>query len=184
MLRLVNTDSEMQNKLEALSRRSWRKEKYKWVFGNSYTRTYFPTDDNNATECWAVVKDNNPDQIVGYIKIDILQNNFWISCAVNYTNDIVTMGNALYDLISVAIAHRYHKLVWSVIDGNPIHPSYKKMCSKLGGRQESCLRDHVRTWDNVYHDVYEYGILVSEIPEDIRESFENRWEKRKDKMFY
>lgn len=184
MLRLVNTDSEMQNKLESLSRQSWRKDKYKWVFGNSYTRTYFPADDTTATECWAVVKDRNPDHIIGYVKVNILHNNFWISCAVNYSDDVITMGNALYDLVAIAINHHYHKIVWSVIDDNPIHHSYQKMCAKLGGRRESCLRDHVRTWDNAYHDVYEYGILTSEIPESVRKFFEKRWEKRKNIMFF
>ena len=60
--------------------------------------------------CYAVVKDSNPEDIVGYIQTNIQYNNLWLSCAINFTDDIMTMANAFMDLVAMACHDHYHKI--------------------------------------------------------------------------
>lgn len=186
MLRLVNTDLEMQQRLELLSSRTWHKEKYKYVHSDTYQPLYFPDPKSNcsSTLCYAVVKNDNPDDIVGYVQVTVQANNFWISCAINFTDDIWTMGEALHDLIAVAIHDQYHKIAVSVMLDNPAEPHYASLAYELGGHLEGHLRDHIRTWDNVYRDMEDFGVLRREIRPKMLRRYNRRYDRRADKMFY
>lgn len=187
MLRLVNTDKVMQERLELLYSRTWHKEKFKFVHGDAYYPLYFPDVQHGQTNilAYAVVKDDNPDDIVGYIRTDTSFNNLYISCAVNFTDDKVTMGNAIHDLIAMAVEDHYHKIAWSVISGNPIQDTYAKWATKLGGKVDAVHRDNVKTWDGCYHDMTEYSVILDlELPLEWRYRYAKRYQRRKDKMLY
>lgn len=186
MLRLVNTDLEMQRRLELLSVRTWHKERYKWVHCDLYQPLYFPDpkSDRASTMCYAVVKDNDPEDIVGYIQTNIQYNNLWLSCAINFTDDIITMANAFMDLIAMACHDNYHKIACSAMVDNPACRKYASLFYEMGGHMEGALRQHVKTWDNQYRDMEDFGLLLTEMKPKWNIRMQERYERRKDVMFY
>lgn len=54
--------------------------------------------------------------------------------AINFSDDKITFGYALRQVIDDCfIKFGMNVIEWNVICGNPIEPSYDRMCEKLGG---------------------------------------------------
>lgn len=160
MLKLINGDSEIQSKIQDLWRATWLNPKFKFIHCNYWEPIVFE-ENTWIKEHYAVM---NGENIVGYFEVCIsrITNSATIDKAVNFTDDVVVMGKAFYDLLRILIYRSYHKVEWYVIQGNPISKTYHRLCSRVGGQIEGRDRDGVKLWDGTYSDIIHFGILFKE----------------------
>lgn len=67
------------------------------------------------------------------------------------------------------IVHKYRRITWRVIEGNPVAHLYSRFCHKYRGRVHY-FRDVTRTDDGKFCGEYVYEILKSDWSENLCES--------------
>ena len=140
----------------------WYDEKYQYYFGGNWRSDFSLADSTNDYMKRAFAVLNNNDELIGYISYSVdneLRIAQWFG-AINFSDDKISFGKALRQVITDCFLKFGMEVVeWNVICGNPIEPSYDKMCKKLGGRIIG-IRHH-RAIDLVgnIHDDKSYEIL-------------------------
>lgn len=114
----------------------WYDEKYQYFWGGSWRNDFSLDDRNNEWPRRAFAVLNNSDELIGYISYSMdpdLRIAQWFG-AINFSDDKITFGYALRQVIDDCfIKFGMNVIEWNVICGNPIEPSYDRMCEKLGG---------------------------------------------------
>lgn len=115
----------------------WYDEKYQYYFGGNWRSDFSLADNNNDYLKRAFAVLNNSEELIGYISYSVdneLRIAQWFG-AINFSNDKLTFGKALRQVITDCFLKFGMEVVeWNVICGNPIEPSYDRMCEKLGGQ--------------------------------------------------
>jgi len=157
---LINQNEDLKKKVTLAYSKTWMNPKYKFFHQTFYSPIRF--DENGYDyEQYAVIKG---EELIGFIDVSITQALYVASVgqAINFTDDIVSMGVALKQLIEMLFSRNFNKISWRGIDGNPIIPSYRKIAEKYGGRQESHERYYTKLWDGTVADSFSWGILKEE----------------------
>ena len=114
----------------------WYDEKYQYFWGGSWRNDFSLDDRNNEWMRRAFAVLNNSDELIGCISYSMdpdLRIAQWFG-AINFSDDKITFGYALRQVIDDCfIKFGMNVIEWNVICGNPIEPSYDRMCEKLGG---------------------------------------------------
>lgn len=149
---------------------------YQYYFGGSWRSDFSLADNNNDYQKRAFAVLNNNDELLGYISYSVdneLRIAQWFG-AINFSNDKITFGKALRQVIEDCFLKFGLEVVeWCVICGNPIEKSYDRMCEKLGGhiigirhRRAMDLAGHV-------HDDKSYEILREDFLKATKKSNNN-----------
>lgn len=140
----------------------WYDEKYQYYFGGNHRNDLSLADNNNdyPRRSFAVLDRN--DELIGYISYSVdteLRIAQWFG-AINFTDDKLTFGRALRQVITDCfIKFGLEVVEWNVICGNPIEPSYDKICEKLGGRIIGVRHRRAIDLAGNIHDDKSYEIL-------------------------
>lgn len=156
----------------------WYDEKYQYYFGGNYRRDFSLQDTDACNKrAFAIF---NRDELIGYISY-FVDNELKVAYsfgAINFSDDIITFGKALRQIITDCFIKFGMEVVeWDVVCGNPIEASYDRMCDKLGGSIVGIR--HCRAVDlagNV-HDDKIYEILRKDFLENYNRR--NRYEETK-----
>ena len=161
-MKLVNAklyEAEIKKKMEEI----WYDEKYQYYFGGGVRRWDFNLDtrsDDWPRIAYAVL--DSKDELIGYIAfcMDEVTRVAMHFGAVNFSDNKVAFALALKQVIKNCFEKFGANVVeWNVICGNPIEPSYDRMCTRLGGRICSYKRNRVVDMAGNLHDEKTYEIL-------------------------
>lgn len=124
---------------EQIKRKMWKvwyDEKYQYYFGGSWRSDFSLSDNSDGYQKRAFAVLNNNEELLGYICYSVdneLRIAMWF-CAINFSDDKLTFGKALRQVITDCFLKFGVEVVeWCVICGNPIEKSYDRICAKLGG---------------------------------------------------
>jgi hypothetical protein len=125
---LVNQNEELQKQLINPYSKTWLDEKYKYAHRAYSTALTFASSGWDY-EQYAVMCGND---IIGFIDVSITAaiHTASISLAINFTDDLYTIGLAFQKLIEKLFRRNFNKNRWRGVDGNPILKSYQKIAEK------------------------------------------------------
>ena len=134
-MKLVNAklyEEQIKHKMWEL----WYDERYQYYFGGSERHDFAIGDNSDGYQKRYFAVLNDSDELLGYIGYSVdtdLRVAMWFG-AINFTDDKVTFGKALKQVIEDCFLKFGMNVVeWCVICGNPIERSYDRICKKLGG---------------------------------------------------
>jgi hypothetical protein len=76
------------------------------------------------------------------------------------------MGDFIFSLF---LRHRFNKIVFRVVVGNPAEDIYDRFCVKYGGRIVGVLKDNVKLLDGKNYDEKLYEIMLNDFEKSIGE---------------
>jgi len=132
--------------------------KYKFMNCNGYTS--FTMDIKEDTwNTLQYVSVNSKDEVIGYIEasIDIKVNSVSSLYVLNFYDQSLCFSKDFYGFLDILV-HRYTKVNFSVVVGNPAEAMYDRVIKKYGGRIVGVKEDHVNI-DGTLHDFKMYEIL-------------------------
>ncbi len=112
------------------------------------------------------------DNVIGYFAADIDRYTSKISNigAINFGEVNLTFSKDFYQFLSELFTkHKFRKIEWFVICGNPAEKIYDKIISKYGGRIIGIRRESTITAGGILRDEKEYEIF--------KEDFDKRFYK-------
>lgn len=104
-------------------------------------------------------------QILGYFGacIDRLSNKVSNIGAINFGEVNFVFSMDFYQFLTELFTkHRFRKVEWVVVVGNPAERIYDKIIAKYGGRVVGIRRDSVITSDGVMRDEKEYELFLED----------------------
>lgn len=134
-MKLVNAklyEEEIKRKMWEI----WYDKKYQYYFGGEWRRDFSLADrDNSPCEhAFAVLSDDG--ELVGFISysVDLELRIAQRFGAINFTNNKITFGKALMQVIKNCFLKFGMEVVeWYVVCGNPVEKCYDRMCERYGG---------------------------------------------------
>lgn len=154
----------------------WYDERYQHYFGGNQRRDFSISDNSDSEVCRAFAVLNNENELIGVIRYFVdseMRIAQWFG-AINFTDDKVTFGRALVQVIKDCfIKFGIEVVEWRVIHGNPVERSYDRLCKRFGGRIVGIRRKRAIDLAGNVHDDKIYEIL--------REDFFKALEEMEDK---
>jgi hypothetical protein len=153
-----------QAKLNAAWQAAVFKEKYQFYnVGTSWD--YKISLEEGSWNKLQMVSVNVSDDVIGYLSADIDRCSNKISNigAVNFGNVNIIFAKDFYQFISELFTkHKFRKVEWYVVVGNPAERLYDKIIFKYGGRVIGVRRDSVITADGRIRDEKEYELFLKD----------------------
>lgn len=140
----------------------WYDEKYQYYFGGSQRRDFSIPNNSNDGLCRAFAVLNDKNDLLGVIRyyVDFEAKVAQWFGAINFTDDKITFGRALFQVITDCfIKFGLEVVEWNVICGNPIERSYDRLCNKFGGRIVGIRHKRAMDLSGNIHDEKIYEIL-------------------------
>lgn len=160
-MKLLNAklyENEIKEKMWEL----WYNEKYQYYFNslNRFDYSAETTSGEYIRHSFAVI--NRANELIGVITYYIsLENRIanWFG-AINFSDDIITFGKAIYKVIeNCFLKFGMNVVEWCVVCGNPIERSYDRMCKKYGGTIVGIRHKRVTDMKGILLDEKIYEIL-------------------------
>ena len=129
--------------------------------GGYFDRTF----ENNTVWSHDFVSVDKDGNIIGYIGYGIdafarSANNFgFLSFDIGNTAFIRDAYRVVRDIFE---KYNLNRMCWHAIVDNPVTGSYKRLCSKLGGRENGYERQSVQLMDGKLHDGISFEVLAEE----------------------
>lgn len=124
-----------ENELNALFAQYTHEERMKWWQLNYEDREAKIEDSNYRVIQMASVKD---DKVIGFLSAEINRNIYAVDtlgCAHFIEDSKNTFAADIVAFIkSLVYEHKFRKINWAVIKGNPVEKHYDRICKKMGGR--------------------------------------------------
>jgi len=136
-------------------------EKYQFYNGGNYWSYDVKLDDNSWDNIQMVSVDKD-DNVIGYFNvcIDRMSNKVSSVGAINFKDKNITFSKDFYQFLSELFTkHRFRKIEWYVIVGNPVEKMYDKIIAKYGGRIVGIRREATMTPDGILRDEKEYELF-------------------------
>lgn len=115
----------------------WYDPEYQYYFMGAYHDDFNLDHENGDWHCRSYAVTDKEGCLIGYIsyKIDHETQSASSLGAINFTNNIATFGQALYQVIN-DIFCKYHmnRLEFAVVVGNPVEKSYDRIVKMFGGK--------------------------------------------------
>ena len=150
-----------QDALNKAWQRCIHNERFKFYnFGSHFG--YEIKCSDSTWDCLQMVSVNKTGDIIGYLSASLDRANDKVSAigALNFFDINLTFSkdfrNFLDELFTV---HRFRKIEWFVVVGNPAEAMYDKIVKKYGGRITGLERESVRLYDGAYYDVKSYELF-------------------------
>ena len=139
-------------------------EKYQfYICGNSWHYNIDLAD--NSWEKLQMVSVDAEDNVIGYLAADIDRYTYKVSNigAINFGDVSITFSMDLYQFLTELFTkHKFRKIEWFVIVGNPAEKLYDKIIAKYGGRIIGIRREATITADGTIRDEKEYEIFKTD----------------------
>ncbi len=101
----------------------------------------------------------NGSKLIGYLSYQV---DYYVSKAYNFGLISFDRGNPIIgrDLFNKMeeLVHRFHRVEWRMIGGNPVEEHYDKFCERYNGNKYF-LKDAIRDRNGNYHDDIIYEIV-------------------------
>ena len=136
-------------------------EKYQFYVGTSMWDYTIKIDDSSWNKIQMVSVDAD-DNVIGYLTahLDRYSNKVSGVGAINFTDINLTFSRDFNQfLCELFTKHKYRKIEWFVIVGNPAEKMYDQIVSKYGGRIVGTRYGATITADGVLRDEKEYEIF-------------------------
>ncbi|PYG88484.1 hypothetical protein LY28_01333 [Ruminiclostridium sufflavum DSM 19573] len=137
------------------------KDKYQFYSGDIWW-SYKVELDSSSWDNIQMVSVGNNDNILGYFgaHIDRQSNKVSSIGAINFGNVNVTFSKDFYQfLYELFTKHKFRKIEWYVIVGNPAEKLYDRIISKYGGRVVGIKKEATMMADGTLRDEKEYEIF-------------------------
>lgn len=142
---------------------TWFQEKYQFWNCTNYYEEFQIAD--STWEKHQFVSADASGEVIGYIGYYIDRPNE-VVCSlniVNFTDNKVLFGmDAGHAIRDIFEKFHFRKLVFSVVVGNPIEPTYDRLIEKYGGYICGYQKEHVRLMDGNFYDEKLYEILATD----------------------
>lgn len=136
-------------------------DKYKYYYPMSWRDKFEIADSTwNVHQFVSVDKDDN---IIGYLAYSIDRDAMvaYSLAIMNFGEPSVTFGRDLLRLFDdIFTKFKFRKAKWTAVVGNPIIPSYDRLCDKLGGRVVGFYEKNDRLMDGTYADRKLYELMA------------------------
>lgn len=141
-------------------------DRYKWLFTEGYLSFAFDikNDTWNSLEMVSVA---DTGMILGYLLAKIDRSIYSVSSLfiINfYQRNLIFSKDFHQFLFELFLKHKFNKINFSMIMGNPIEPQYDRIVKKYGGRIIGVKKNDVMIHGSLY-DLKLYEILRSEFNE-------------------
>lgn len=118
-----------------------------------------------ATDSWnklQFVSIDKNDNVIGYLTAYLERSMDKVTgiAAINFKDVNVTFSKDFYKFLTDLFdIHKFNKIEWQVVIGNPAEKMYDKIINKYGGRVVGIEHESTKFDDGKYYDVKEYEIL-------------------------
>ena len=145
--------------IQKLYKTTWFDPKYRYYNYNTYWQSF--TVEDKTRDWHEFVSVSADGEIIGYISYFVERDtlncrNFGI---INFTDNPLFGRDVLQAIKDIFERFNFHKLHFGVVIGNPIEPTYDRLCAKYGGRILCIEREETKLEDNKYYDVKRYEIM-------------------------
>lgn len=151
-------------------------ERYKYYWRNGRVN-YGVQILSDSWDKLQFVSINEEGQLVGYLACDIARYlnyayNFEVISFVEGRNE--TLSKDMHNMIAFVLHEmKMDKIVWSVVEGNPIQTFYDRMVEVHGVRKVGTFKNDCKLWDGTVCDVTYYEHL-REVHEENRQKAINK----------
>ncbi|MEL7609505.1 MAG: hypothetical protein AAGU74_08350 [Bacillota bacterium] len=117
---------------------------------------------DNTWDSLQMVSMSEAGEIIGYMSASLDRAGDMVSgiSAINFGDMSLTFSRDLMGfLVALFEVHRFRKVEWSVIVGNPAEVMYDRIVKKYGGRITGLRRETVRLYDGRYYDMKSYELF-------------------------
>ena len=121
----------------------------------NFKESYYTTDMLYETGCleqWYPNIKEIPSEGVDYYCSKVY--NFGL---MSFERGNPIVGRDLFNKLE-ELVHRFHRIEWRMVGGNPVEKHYDKFCEKYNGNKHF-LKDAIRDRDGNYHDDIIYEIV-------------------------
>lgn len=145
-----------------MAKECWFNEKYKY-----FNRGYESFDEivDNTEKQHQFVSINKDGKICGLFFYYVDRHTRSV-CGVNAASfdiDPITFGlDVKRGIEDIFTKFNFHKMCFGVVVGNPIEPTYDRLCTKMGGRVVGYYRDDTMLMDGSYADIKVYEVMRTE----------------------
>lgn len=142
-------------------------DRYKWLFTSGYLSFTFDVKDD-TWNCLQMVSMANSGDILGFLsaEIDRPTHSVFSLIAINFYQKNLTFSKDFHHFLSdLFLKHKFNKINFSMIMGNPIEPQYDRIVKKYGGRIVGIKKNDIMIHGSLY-DLKLYEILRSEFNEN------------------
>jgi len=155
-----------ENDLMRLIRKTWLRPEYKFYYQGSY---YEELEIDEST--WGSIQMVCSGQygvVIGYLEATINRDSNKVSniSLVRFNNDkdysIVWAKDVSTFLENLFKIHKFRKIEFYVIVGNPIEQQYDRFVKKHNGRIIGVSKEAIKLWDGKYYDKKMYEIMRPE----------------------
>ena len=99
-------------------------------------------------------------KLIGYMSYTV---DWYASCVYNFglfsfDRRNILIGRDLFDKME-ELVHRFHRVEWRMVGGNPVKNSYDNFCNKYNGSKH-VMRDVFRDRNGKYRDYITYEIIT------------------------
>lgn len=127
-----------QKELEAKMYEIWYDPKYQYYFGGDQRWTpWFGDASDSRSSHRSFVSLNKEGEVIGYIGFSWDSDLRMASGfgAMNFSDDIFTFSKDLKEVLKFIFETcKANVMEFAVVRGNPIEPSYDRICERYGGR--------------------------------------------------
>ena len=163
MLRLANSSD--NDKLNILFREASLRPEYQYYFSEGGTYRFEIADNTVYRRDFISFDESNPNKIIGFISYQISPD---AKRAHSFGLISFEFGNLHFmtDLMKVIVdsfeTYGLNSITWNVFIDNPAYRGYKKLCSRLGGREVGVCHQVARLLDGKLHDDAIFEIMKSD----------------------
>lgn len=146
-------------------------EKYKYYHASNYVSYDIQLDNDSWNKIEMVSVDKN-NEILGFFVATINRTAHTISniSAINFGEKNLTFSRDFRQFIeNLFVVHKFRKIVFEVLVGNPAENMYDKYCERYGGRIIGTLKEEVLLYDGTYCDLKKYEIMKTDFDKIIQE---------------
>jgi hypothetical protein len=141
-------------------------DKFKFYINSSFWNYDFNMGGDSNWNAIEYVSVDDKDNIIGFMGANIDRDvnkvgslrliNFKNKCNVTFAKDLYRFLNELFTV------HKFIKIEFTVVVGNPIEKMYDKYCLKYGGRIVGTYKDFTKLTDGNLYDTKLYEIFRTE----------------------
>ena len=140
----------------------WFNEKYKY-FNQGYEITEeFVDNTEKQHQFVSVDKDNKICGMIFYYVDRKTRSVCGLNAASFDVNPFVFGKDVIQAIDDIFNKFKFHKMCFGVVVGNPIEPTYDRLCAKAGGKVAGYYRDDAMLMDGSYADIKVYEIMRDE----------------------
>lgn len=139
-------------------------EKYQFYTFSDWWSYKIYIDDNSLDKLQMVSVDAE-DNVIGFFEAFIERDTYKISAvsAINFKDINITFSKDFYQFMSeLFVKHKFRKIEWFVVVGNPAEKLYDKIIAKYGGHIVGVKHETRKTADGILRDEKDYEIFKSD----------------------